>query len=87
MREVEPSLPGLEWKAAVTALSRNSMDVDSTCYAIQTERLQPLYEYIFSEYTAVAKTDMEEIKKIIKNKKQYCLEVCVCREEGCLNSI
>ena len=75
MREVEPNLPELQWDAAVTALSRNGMDVDSTCYAIQTEWLQPLYEYIFSEYKAVAKTDMEEIKTIIKNQQQYSLEV------------
>lgn len=75
MHEREQSLPVLEWDQAVLALSRNSMDVEETCYAIQTEWLQPLYEYIFSEYTAVTKTDMEEIKKIIKNEQLYSLEV------------
>lgn len=79
MRGVEPSLPELTWSAAMTALSRNGMDVDSACYAIQTDWLQPLYEYIFSDYTAVAKTDMEEIKKIIKDEKQYALEVRIIR--------
>lgn len=75
MKKVEPSLPNLDWDSAVMALSRNGMDVDATCYAIQSDWLQPLYEYIYSEYTAVAKTDMEEIKKIIKNDQQYSLEV------------
>lgn len=76
VRTVEPSLPELEWDSAVLALSRNGMDVEETFYAIQTEWLQPLYEYVYSEYTGVAKTDMEEIKKIIKNEQQYSLEVC-----------
>ena len=75
MRRIEKSLPVLEWDSAVTALTRNGMDVDKTCLAIQTERLQPVYEYIFGEYTGVAKTDMEEIKKIISNQELYSLEV------------
>lgn len=76
IREVEPSLPELQWDNAVLALSRNGMDVKETFYALQTEWLQPLYEYVYSEYTGVTKTDMEEIKVIIKNEKQYTLEVC-----------
>lgn len=76
VRKVEPSLPELEWDSAVLALSRNRMDIEETFYAIQTEWLQPLYEYVYSEYTGVAKTDMEEIKKIIKDEQQYSLEVC-----------
>ena len=78
MRNIEPSIPVLGWDSAVMALSRNGMDVSSTFYAIQTEWLQPLYEYVYGEYTAVTKTDMEEIKKIIKSEDQYTLEVCVC---------
>ena len=75
VRRVEPSLPELEWDSAVLALSRNGMDVKETFYALQAEWLQPLYDYVYSEYTAVTKTDMEEIKVIIKNEKQYTLEV------------
>ena len=78
MREVEPSLPELKWDAAVQALSRNGMDVDETCYVLQSEWLQPLYEFIYSEYKKVAKTDMEEIKSIIRNEQQYSLEVWSC---------
>ncbi len=75
MRGMEPNLPELEWDSAVLALSQNGMDVADTPYAVQTEWLQPLYEYVYSEYTGVTKTDMEEIKKIIMNEAQYSLEV------------
>ncbi len=79
MREVERSLPVLEWDAAVMALTRNGMDVDKTCLAIQAERLNPVYEYIFGEYTGVAKTEMEKVKGIISNPDEelYPLEVCM----------
>ena len=77
MRRAENTIPELEWNDAVIALSRNGMDVDKTCYAIQTEWLYPVYEYIFSEYTKVTKTDMEEVKKIIGNEEQYTLEVLI----------
>ena len=75
MRKMDNSVPELDWNMAAMALHQNGMDVEETCYVIQSEWLQPLYEYIFSEYTAIAKTDMEEIKKIIKNEAQYSLEV------------
>lgn len=78
MREMDPSLQELQWDGAVKALTSNAMDVAAACYAIQSEWLQPLYEFIFSEYKKVAKTDMEEVKKIILDKKDlYSLDVRV----------
>ncbi len=77
IREVEKSLPVLEWDAAVKALTQNGMDVDKTCLAIQAERLELVYEYIFGEYTGVAKTEMEKVKEIISSPDEelYPLEV------------
>ena len=58
----------LTWEEAVQALARNEMNVDSACWAIQCDTLQPLYEYIFSEWNVVKQKDMEEIKGLIKKK-------------------
>ena len=70
MRNVEPCILVSEWDAALMALSQNGMDVSNTFYAIQTKWFQPLYKYVYGEYTAVTKTDME-IKKIIKSEDHY----------------
>ena len=58
----------LTWEGAVQALSRNEMNVDSACCAIQCDTLQPLYEYIFSEWNIVKQQDMEEMKGLIKKE-------------------
>lgn len=77
LKQLDPHIPELEWEMAVDALSQNGMDVNETFYMLQTEWLQPLYEFIFSEFTAVTKTDNENIKKIIKSKDDnfYSAEV------------
>ena len=77
LKELEPQLPELDWDMAVEALSKNGMDVNATFYILQTDWLQPLYQFIFSEFTGVAKTDMENIKEMIKsgNDDQFPLEV------------
>ena len=59
-------IPDLTWSIAVTALSANNMDVTTACCAIQCELLQPLYGYIFSEWSKVKQKDMEEIKELVK---------------------
>ena len=58
----------LTWEGAVQALARNEMNVDSACWAIQCDTLQPLYEYIFSEWNIVKQKDMEEMKGLIKKE-------------------
>jgi len=58
----------LTWEGAVRALTLNNMDVDTACWVIQCDTLQPLYESIFSEWQQVKQKDMEEIKELIKNK-------------------
>lgn len=58
----------LTWEGAVRALTLNNMDVDTACWVIQCDTLQPLYESIFSEFQQVKQKDMEEIKELIKNK-------------------
>ena len=56
----------LEWKAAEQALSAFDMDLEKAACSIQCEMLQPLYEFIFSEWTQVPATDMKNIKKRLK---------------------
>ena len=56
----------LPWEAAMHALTATNMDVDEACWTVQCGELQPLYECIFSEWNKVTKTDMEDIKKLIK---------------------
>ena len=59
----------LTWEGAVRALTLNEMDVNAACWVIQCETLQPLYESIFTESIQVKQKDMEETKKLIKNKE------------------
>ena len=57
----------LDWEPAVLGLSVCDMDVERAVCSIQCETLQPLYEFIFSEWTQVPATDMKNIKKRLKN--------------------
>lgn len=59
------------------ALTANEMDVDEAYWAIQCEGLHELYEYIFSEWSKVKQTDMEDIKKLLK-KGEFEKEVAYC---------
>lgn len=65
----------LPWEAAMLALTASEMDVDEACWTVQCGELQPLYDYIFSEWNKVTKTDMEDIKKLIK-RDDLDAEVC-----------
>ena len=56
----------LPWEGAMHALTASDMDVDEACWTVQCGELQPLYDYIFSEWSKVKKTDMEDIKELIK---------------------
>lgn len=58
----------LNWEGAVKVLSAHNMDVAVACYAIQCEGLQELYDYIFSGWSKVTKTDMEDIKSLMKRE-------------------
>ena len=51
------------------ALSAYDMDVDKACWSIQREALEPIYEFIFSEWTEVQQTDMKNIKEMLKKKE------------------
>ena len=42
------------------------MNVEKAACSIQCDALQPLYEFIFSEWTQVAATDMKNIKGRLK---------------------
>lgn len=44
------------------------MSVERAACSIQCEMLQPLYEFIFSEWTEVPATDMKKIKDRLKLK-------------------
>ena len=59
----------LKWKEAEHALSAFDMNVAKAACSIQCESLQPLYEFIFSEWTEVSATDMRNIKKRLKKDK------------------
>lgn len=52
------------------ALSAFDMDVERAACSIDCEMLQPLYEFIFSEWTEVAATDMKNIKERLKREKE-----------------
>ena len=69
----------LEWEASLQALSAFDMSVEKAACAIQCETLQPLYEFIFSEWTEVAATDMKKIKGRLKNREEDkdAREVCL----------
>ena len=71
LKQRDSSLPELDWDTAAEALSRNGMDVSATFYVIQTDWLEPLYDFIFSEFGDVKMTDMENIKKMITNKNDH----------------
>lgn len=79
-RKFQPSAT-LQWDAAVAALSSADMDVDRAYCSIQCESLQPLYEFIFSDWNEVKATDMERIKKGLakdeadKELKEVCLYI------------
>ena len=48
------------------ALSAFDMNVEKAASSIQCEALQPLYEFIFSEWKEVPSTDMKKIKERLK---------------------
>lgn len=56
----------LRWEEAVLALSVCDMNVEKAVCSIQCESLEPLYEFIFSEWTEVPATDMKKIKERLK---------------------
>lgn len=71
----------LEWEAAKQALSAFDMDLEKAACAIQCETLQPLYEFIFSEWTQVPATDMKNIKKRLKGSEDGSgreVSFCAC---------
>ena len=67
---MECKLRELEWKGAVHALSAFDMDIDKAYWSIQCEVLEPMYEFIFSEWNHIAATDMQNIKKLLKKEKE-----------------
>jgi hypothetical protein len=56
----------LDWKPAVQALSAFDMNVEKAACSIQCDALKPLYDFIYSEWTEVAATDMKNIKERLK---------------------
>lgn len=52
------------------ALSAFDMDVEKAACSIDCEILEPLYEFIFTEWTQVAATDMKNIKRRLKEQKE-----------------
>lgn len=51
-------------------MSAFDMNVEKAACSIDCETLQPLYEFIFSEWTEVAVTDMKNIKARLKKDKE-----------------
>ena len=52
------------------ALSAFDMNVEKAACSIDCEILEPLYGFIFSEWTEVAATDMKNIKGRLKKEKE-----------------
>lgn len=52
------------------ALSAFDMNVERAACSIDCEILEPLYDFIFSEWTQVAATDMKKIKERLKKEKE-----------------
>jgi E3 ubiquitin-protein ligase RNF31 len=60
----------LDWESALLALAAFDMDVERAACSVQCEALQPLYEFIFSDWKDVQATDMKNIKKRLKHSKE-----------------
>ena len=71
LKRRDPTLLELDWDTAAEALSRNGMDVSATFYVLQTDWLEPLYEFIFSEFTDAKQKDMENIKNMVTSKDDH----------------
>ena len=68
------------WAAAVSALCHNGMDVRASCWALQCEQLEPLYQFLFAEWSKVPQEEMKEIKELVKKEE---LEKPVREAESC----
>ena len=68
MERVKRNKGDLTWEGALKAMEGNEMDTEKAYWAVQRDKLHPLYDFMLSKLNKMKQEDMEETMELLKRK-------------------